>query len=191
MPRIEWVEEDGAPGEAGAVYAEYMGATGRNFVPDILKCFSQRPDFLRQVMAFSNTLHFSEGHLTRRLKEMIATYVSGLNRCPYWTDSHGAFLRSQGGDEEAIDALARGRLDEAPVTDAELALLRLVEKITLHPYRVTDEDVEQLRLLGWTDPQVAEMVYVTAMFAFFNRVADSFGIRSQGYGGPQPDWGPE
>jgi hypothetical protein len=60
-----------------------MSATGRNFIPGILKCFSLRPDFLRQVMAFSNTVHFSEGHLTRGQKEMIATYVSGLNRCPY------------------------------------------------------------------------------------------------------------
>ncbi len=83
MPRIGWVEETEATGEAAEVYAEYMGATGRSFVPDILKCFSARPDFLRQVMAFSNTVHFSEGHLTRRDKERIATLVSGLNRCPY------------------------------------------------------------------------------------------------------------
>jgi alkylhydroperoxidase family enzyme len=83
MPRIEWIEEDQATGEAAEAYAAYMQATGRAFVPHILKCFSQRPDFLRQVMAFSNTVHFSEGHLTRRVKEMIATFVSGLNRCPY------------------------------------------------------------------------------------------------------------
>jgi alkylhydroperoxidase family enzyme len=83
MPRIQWIEEPDAQGDAAAVYAEYMQATGRDFVPSILKCFSQRPDFLRQVMAFSNTVHFSDGHLTRRVKELIATYVSGLNRCPY------------------------------------------------------------------------------------------------------------
>ena len=83
MARIRWVEEAAATGPAAEVYGEYMAATGREFVPDILKCFSLRPDFLRQVMAFSNTVHFSEGHLSRRVKEMIATYVSGLNRCPY------------------------------------------------------------------------------------------------------------
>jgi alkylhydroperoxidase/carboxymuconolactone decarboxylase family protein YurZ len=52
-------------------------------VPGILKCFGARPDFLREVMRFSNTVHFSEGHLSRRYKEMIASYVSYLNRCPY------------------------------------------------------------------------------------------------------------
>jgi hypothetical protein len=83
MARIGWVEEKEATGEVAAVYAEYMQRTGREFVPQILKCFSQRPDFLRQVMEFSTTVHFTDGHLPRRLKEMIATYVSGLNRCPY------------------------------------------------------------------------------------------------------------
>jgi hypothetical protein len=52
-------------------------------MPGTLKCFGQRPDFLRHVMQFSNTVHFSEGHLTRRYKELIASYVSCLNRCPY------------------------------------------------------------------------------------------------------------
>ena len=83
MARIGWVEEGEATGAAAEVYGEYMAATGRAFVQDILKSFSQRPDILRQVLAISNTVHFSEGHLTRRVKEMIATYVSGLIRCPY------------------------------------------------------------------------------------------------------------
>jgi alkylhydroperoxidase family enzyme len=83
VAHIGWIEEAAATGEAAKVYQEYMTGKGRDYVPDILKCFSLRPDFLRQVIDFSNTLHFSEGHLTRRVKEMIATYVSSLNRCPY------------------------------------------------------------------------------------------------------------
>ena len=83
MPHIQWVEEDAATGDAEEAYSEWMQQTGRDRIPGILKCMSLRPDFFRQVVEFSNTLHFSEGHLTRRVKEMIATYVSGLNRCPY------------------------------------------------------------------------------------------------------------
>ena len=83
MPQINWVEEKDATGDVAAAYDHYMKLRQRNFVPDILKCFSARPDFFRQVIDFSDTVHFSEGHLTRRVKEMIATYVSALNRCPY------------------------------------------------------------------------------------------------------------
>ena len=82
--RIQTVSEDEATGELKELYERWLAANpGRTEFPGILKCFSHRPDFLRQVMAFSDTLHFSEGHLTRRVKEMIATYVSALNRCPY------------------------------------------------------------------------------------------------------------
>ena len=87
-----------------------------------------------------------------------------------------------------VEALARSDLDAAPVSEAERALLRVVETITRHAYRTTDADIQSLRDQGWTDPQIAEMVYITALFAFFNRVADAFGIDSQGYGGPRPDW---
>ena len=35
--------------------------------------------------------------------------------------------------------------------------------------------------MGWSEDQIAEAVYVIAMFAFFNRVADAFGVPSQDY----------
>ena len=74
-----------------------------------------------------------------------------------------------------------GDLDGAGFSEAERALLEYVTKVTEAAYKTTAEDVEQLRRHGWTEPQIAEAVYITAMFAFFNRVADAFGIEAQGY----------
>lgn len=81
--KIKLIQDADATGDTAAAYDEWRTKSGRTQMPGILKCFGQRPDFLRQVMAFSNTVHFSEGHLSRRYKEMIASYVSYLNRCPY------------------------------------------------------------------------------------------------------------
>jgi len=84
MARIAWINENDARGELKELYDEWFAKNpDRKEFPGILKCFSQRPDFLRDVMEFSYRVHFRDGHLTRRTKEMIATYVSGLNRCPY------------------------------------------------------------------------------------------------------------
>jgi alkylhydroperoxidase family enzyme len=47
--------------------------------------------------------------------------------------------------------------------------------------RSTDDDVQKLRDLGWTEDQISEAVYIIAMFAFFNRVADAFGVPPQHY----------
>ncbi|HTC47644.1 MAG TPA: hypothetical protein VK722_10010 [Candidatus Aquilonibacter sp.] len=60
-------------------------------------------------------------------------------------------------------------------------MLDYVKLITDAAYRSTAEDVQKLRDLGWKEEQIAEAVYITAMFAFFNRVADAFGVPSQDY----------
>jgi hypothetical protein len=83
VTKIRIIEDADATGETAAAYDFWRAGSGRKQVPGIIKCFGARPDFLRQVVQFSNTIHFSEGHLSRRHKEMIASYVSYLNRCPY------------------------------------------------------------------------------------------------------------
>ena len=83
ITKIPTIEDSEATGDTAAAYDYWRSGSGRQQVPGIIKCFGTRPDFLRQVVDFSNTLHFSEGHLSRRHKEMIASFVSFLNRCPY------------------------------------------------------------------------------------------------------------
>jgi len=84
MPHIKWVEDDEATGEVAEIYAAWKKANPhRESMPEILKCFSNRPDVLKSILALSYPLHFQDGFLNRRQKEMIATYVSALNQCPY------------------------------------------------------------------------------------------------------------
>ena len=80
-----------------------------------------------------------------------------------------------------MQAIAEGKLEEAELTPPERVLLEYVTKVTEAAYRTTAEDVQILRDHGWSEPQIAEAVYITAMFAFFNRVADAFGVPPQGY----------
>jgi hypothetical protein len=81
--KIPVIEDADATGEVAEVYDLWRAKSGRQDMPGILKCFSHRPDFLRDVMKFGDTVHFSEGHLMRKTKEAIASWVSYLNRCPY------------------------------------------------------------------------------------------------------------
>lgn len=84
MARIRWIEESEAAGKVAEVYAAWFAKSpGRGQIPGILKCMSLRPDLLAAFDALSDDLHFRDGFLTRRVKEMIGTYVSALNRCPY------------------------------------------------------------------------------------------------------------
>ena len=78
------------------------------------------------------------------------------------------------------DHLAAADLDGAALIPAERGLLEFVKVVTIDARSTTDDHVVGLRDLGWSDEQVAEAVYVAAMFAFVNRIADAFGIEWDG-----------
>ncbi len=78
--------------------------------------------------------------------------------------------------EGAAAALRDGDLDAAGMTPEEHKLLEFVETITRAAYKVTDEQVQGLRDVGWTEEQIAEAAYVAALFSLFVRLADTFGI---------------
>jgi alkylhydroperoxidase family enzyme len=78
--------------------------------------------------------------------------------------------------ERVAAALRDGDLDAAGLAPPERALLEFAGTIARSAYRVTDEQVEGLRKLGWTDEQIAEAAYDAALFSLFVRLADTFGI---------------
>ncbi len=82
MARIAWIEDDDASGEIAEVYRKLKLTSSRGNVPDILRTMSLRPDFLRAIDEASR-MHFTDGALSRAEHEMIASYVSALNRCHY------------------------------------------------------------------------------------------------------------
>ena len=178
---IPIVEEADATGETAAAYQYFRDQTGRQDVPGILKCFSSNPTFVRQMIDISSTLLFADGYLTRRKKEMIATWISKQNACPYCLDSHGFFLKVHGAPDEVAEKLIAGEVDDAAISDAERQLLLYVGKVNSESFKATREDVERLRGLGWGDNQIAEAVHVAAMMGLCNRVANAFGLPAQGF----------
>ena len=74
------------------------------------------------------------------------------------------------------DALRDGDLDAAGLERPERLLLEFAGTITTAAYRVTDEQVQELREVGWSDEQIAEAAYDAALFNLFVRLADTFDI---------------
>jgi alkylhydroperoxidase family enzyme len=78
--------------------------------------------------------------------------------------------------EGVAEALRNGDLDAAGLLPPERSMLEFAATIARAAYRVTDEQVQGLREVGWTDEQIAEAAYVAALFSLFVRLADTFGI---------------
>ena len=179
--KIPLIDEAEATGDTAVAYQYFRDQTGRQDVPGILKCFGTNPVFVRQMVDLSSTLLFSDGYLTRRQKEMIATYVSKRNDCPYCLDSHGFFLLVHGTPEDVAGKIIAGEIDAAGISEAERHLLLYIGKVNSESFKTTKEDVQQLRGLGWQDEQIAEAVHVGTMMGLCNRVANAFGLPAQGF----------
>jgi hypothetical protein len=82
MPRIKMIQDSEAEGPLAELYATAKAQSPIGAVAEILKTMSLRPDFLAAIQAASR-LHFSDGALSRAQHEMIASYVSAVNRCRY------------------------------------------------------------------------------------------------------------
>lgn len=76
------IGESEAQGLLAEVYAKAKAVSPIGIVAPIMQTMSLRPDFLAAIQAASQ-MHFSDGALTRAQHEMIASYVSAINRCRY------------------------------------------------------------------------------------------------------------
>ena len=163
-----------------ALYDHFRARFGRPDVPGILKCFATHPPLLKHMMDLSESLIFADGHLSRKHKEMIATLVSTQNLCPYCADSHGYFLRVHGGSAQALAAIQANHLHSPELNYSEQSLLQFARKVNFNSSDIVRTDIELLIQSGWNELQIAEAVHVAALFATFNRVANAFGLKSQG-----------
>jgi uncharacterized peroxidase-related enzyme len=179
---LSLTDEGTASAELRALFARYRERFGRTDLPGIVLCFATNAALLKGMLEIAENLLFADTLLGRRHKEMIATYVSRQNACPYCADSHGASLAAQGGSPEVICALQDGDLNAQLFTRSELAMLKFAGNVNANSSAITRDDVEGTMRAGWTEAEVAEAVHIAALFAAFNRIANGFGLPS-----PYPD----
>lgn len=92
--------------------------------------------------------------------------------------THGEFLRNVSRDDELVFHLQRDHA-LAPLGRQEAAMLAYVTALTLEPRSVNEADVEGLRSVGFDDRSILDIVLVTAMFAFMNRLATGLGVEPE------------
>ena len=78
-------------------------------------------------------------------------------------------------DEELTAALRRDHT-QAQLSDADRAMLDYTAKLTRHAYKVTPEDIDRLRAVGFDDRAILQINMIASWFNYINRVADGLGV---------------
>lgn len=88
---------------------------------------------------------------------------------------HGEGLRRLTDDDELVYWLKRD-WRQAAVDELDLAMLGYVDKLTLRPWDMVEEDVITLREIGFSDAAILDINQVASYYAYVNRIADGLGV---------------
>ena len=69
-------------------------------------------------------------------------------------------------------------LDEASqIDERQSTMLRYAIKLTQMPDKIVEQDVIDLRQVGFSDRDILHIAEVTAYYAYVNRIADGLGVK--------------
>ncbi len=141
--------------------------------PGIRSLFMFRPETAAPLNALVQTLlHKPHSTLSAGERELIATYVSGLNTCKYCCSIHGAIAKHQLGNNAEIVKQVLADPETAPISSKLKALLKIAAKVQSGGKNVMPEDVAFAQNEGATDIEIHDTVLIAAAFCMFNRYVD-------------------
>ena len=152
----------------------------------LLDVFRKFPATSKPPIEFHEVLLRGPSPFSEAERELIAAYVSGLNRCRYCHGVHTATAELLGVEQGTLQQLIDG-IDNADVAEKMKPVLKYAEKLTLVPGGLTSEEAEAVLSAGWDETALYHVVAVTALFNFMNRLVEglsSSSIRAM-YGQPR------
>jgi uncharacterized peroxidase-related enzyme len=143
----------------------------------VYEVFARRPDTFAPFTETCEKIMRGPSRLSPSVRELLGTYVSALNACPYCHDVHNEAVKAYGVDGE----LARQLRDDPELTgiDEDLRpLFAIARKSTEAAYKVTDADFAAAYAAGWDDDAIQDAVFVACLFNFMNRLVSTLGIQA-------------
>ena len=87
-------------------------------------------------------------------------------------------MRVENGDPELVEAIKQRRWRELGGLSArDRALCEVAEKLSATPTRMSNDDWQPLRTLGFDDEAVLEVAHIVGLFNYLTRLADGLGLQ--------------
>jgi len=160
MARIQPLEIENAPEKSRPLLEAVQKKVG--FAPNLYRSLAHAPSALEGFLGFGQALN--GGTLPAKLREQIALAIAGANTCDYCASAHTAIGSNLGLDQDELTANLRGESDD-PATQTAL---QFALEVNAREGFVTDEQVQSLRDIGYTEGQVVEVFAQTIVNIFTN-----------------------
>jgi len=172
---LQTIGEEQATGRVAEIYERQKSQLG--FVMNAARCFTARPDLLPIYTDFSDRIRagFSLGLREWRLITLIAAKQT---RSTYCSQVYSHQLIGDLGSKEAVLAVQRD-FRMAGLPDRDVEMLSYAETIAKDASQVTPSDIERLRSVGFSDPQICDIALCAAFRCFVSRFFDAVGAGTE------------
>jgi uncharacterized peroxidase-related enzyme len=143
-----------------------------SYRPDVYSRLASLADLLLQQQHPSSTI--SPGD-----RELIAAYVSSLNRCDYCHVVHGAVAAAHLQNSKLVEDV-KCDYEASEASPKMKALLRIAGLVQRSGREVNREAVESAKREGASEMDVHDTVLIAAAFCMFNRYVDGLATEMPG-----------
>ena len=179
---IEMIEDDQADEDLKIFFD--LARTPHGTLDNVMRIHSLRPQtMIGHLTLYKSVLHNEDITSPLWFLEVVATFVSLLNKCHYsythhWKNAQ-ALINHAPRSNEIIKALTTREMDSV-FSKKEAALLRYGEKLTVNVGEMLKKDVDELRKLNCSDEETLEVNQVVAYFNYSNRLLNGLGVPLKG-----------
>ena len=173
---LKTVSEEDARGRIAELYQVQKAQNG--FVMSAMQCWTARPDLLPIYQEFSDKIR-SGFSLRPRDWRLITLIAAKHVPSTYCSHVYGKQLIVDFGSKDAVLAVQRD-FRSAGLSQRDIEMLTYAEMISKDASRVTHEQIERLRSVGFTDVQICDIALCAAFRCFVSRFFDAVGA------GPEP-----
>ncbi len=173
MAWIKVIDELNATGLLKKIYSEIKKKRGK--LSNIMMVQSLNPEAMRLHLDLYVSLMFGRSGLKREERELLGVVVSLTNHCDYCVEHHARALNYYWKDDDKIKKLKKDPM----ALDFNERTRRMVEyavKLTREPEKVEEKDIERLREVGFSDPDILDINLITSYFNFVNRIVLGLGV---------------
>ena len=161
MSRLKTTLSENMQGQANELYAAIRQVMG-GIVPNVYLGLGNSPQVLKAYLQADDCL--SKGNLSGSEREVIALVVSQGNRCEYCLAAHTLVGSKHGLNRDQIRAIRCGNPQEAKI----VALVTFVQAIISQRGAVSDQELADFKLAGYSHAQVPDVILTIAMTVFTN-----------------------
>ena len=135
------------------------------------KAFEARPDV---YVAWGGLIASIRANMDLRRYELVTLAAARRLGSSYCSLAHGTVLLEQ--LDEPVLEIARDH-HAAGLDEVDVAIMDLAERVVDDATSIEDADLERLRTLGLSDPEIMDVILVASARCFFSKTLDALGVR--------------